>query len=284
MDTRTGPIISTVLYFVLSIAALAAAQEPTPLMPRPDGDAAEKEVRSLFAAELKAAARPEQKAKLAGELLTIAAETEKRDAALFAVLQLARDLALDGRDRTAAFAVGRAIAARFEPPTEFLTPDEQFAKAQELWSKAEKAPAADRLRLQAKAVELYAYALPLLDGIERVVVEKKLAEAEKEKPSPRNGRKDKDADLKLLIGTWEVTVGGSRGLWAFREDGVFLSGKNADEIVGKWRAEKSRVVIILNKNPNAWQTFNRPIETTVFGDTWTERGIIKGRKLDHPDL
>jgi len=89
------------LLVALCVAVMATSVAAADLLPRPDAaavKASKAEVRDIFKADYADADLPSEKAKLAREFLRIAADTSK-ESDRFALLVLARDLAIDGRDR-----------------------------------------------------------------------------------------------------------------------------------------------------------------------------------------
>lgn len=246
-----------------------ACGEPTRISERPSASAlaeATKSIRAVFKDDLANAKTPSEKLKLAKPLLRASTGVRDNDAEYFAMCVLARDLAVEACDTKTACAASLAIAERYRQ--EKGNPLERGNAA---WNLAKSRKGAAQVRMQADAAEWYSYALPFCDGVTRLMIEKRLS---------GDDLGGKDADLKLLIGTWDVKVGKSRGVWSFRQDGAFLSGQNATEVVGRWIADADKVTVVLTKNPGAWQTFHRPIEATVTGDTRNEAGIIRAQKIE----
>lgn len=218
-----------------TIAAPTFADEPAKLLPRPAGEAmekADKAVRDIFASDIDAAKKPSEKAKLARHMLKIAADTNNDDAGRFALCDLARSLAVAGRDKTAAFAASASIAGRYQPdgPTDGK---EQFEKAQEIWREAEKARGDEKLKLQADAAEWYAYAKPAAEGINKLLIEKRLENGE----ATTEGPEEKSAAMKpnSVAATDASTAS------------VALNGV-AKPIRGNWIIDKS----VLTSSPDAW--------------------------------
>jgi hypothetical protein len=270
--------VAVAAFVVLSISPLATAAESAKLLPRPDAAAmakAEKEMAETFGGEIAAAKLPSQKAKLAKELLALAVSEENNNAARLVVCVMARDLAVQGRDKATAFAASVAIAERFEPEGADDGPTDgqgQFERAQSEWKEAEKAKGESKLALQARAIEWYAYAKPTATGINRLLVEKRMKVEEAAGAAARvvkaEGKqtakaKGKDDDLKLLIGTWKVHIQGPSGRheteWTFRSDGVIDSTKGIK--TGYWKAEHNRVTVLWGGD--SWETLNRPIASRI---------------------
>ena len=262
------------LLVALCVAVMATSVAAADLLPRPDAaavKASKAEVRDIFKADYADADLPSEKAKLAREFLRIAADTSK-ESDRFALLVLARDLAIDGRDRETATAASVAIAERYEPdgPTDGK---EQFEKAQGLWSESLKAGSIDKRQLQAIAAEWYAYARPTATGIDKLLIEKRLAAG---KATAKET--DKDADLKLLVGTWDVRNDKEhwRNAWTFTADGLFYGNTR---LRGKWKATSDEIMVLWDENPNAWVKFSRKISREMTGDSWLGLGIIEAKKI-----
>ncbi|NLF09221.1 MAG: hypothetical protein GX594_14780 [Pirellulaceae bacterium] len=267
-------------------AAAAEPSEPAAKQPRPAGDAlaaADKSVRELFADRLERARLPADRAKLACELLEIAqAPADSIAAERYALLLLARETAVEGRDRAAAFAASRLIAEGYMPAAAD-TADEQFDAAQELWRLAERIrDAGQQLKLQAAAAELYYYALPGLDGLKKVIAEKNVADEVKETRQTSKKRDAKDADLKLLLGTWVVkSSGGYAGRWTFHPDGRVVAER---QTTGVWRYDADFVKVIWQSG--AWETFARPINpngTKGNGGTARAGNTLNAVKIADPE-
>lgn len=198
-------VISTFVLalFIGSVQSQAAKRKPTgkPAVPpptvtetetevpalvdRPTADqytAAKKVVEDLFESELRKANKPEQKAKLAKELLKIADETKGNNAQRHVLLTMARKLATAGRDKATAFDAVIAMANVFKPNEALLSEksagkpaeDRYFDEAQGYWGLAEKNRGMKQLEFQVQAAEWYAYALPKLDGVKGLLAEKNL--------------------------------------------------------------------------------------------------------------
>jgi hypothetical protein len=258
---------------LLFTALVAAAEEPVKPLPRPEGELlakADKEVRELFADKLQATRLPADRAKLAKELLAIAAEPDtSMPNERFALCVLVRDLAVAGRDKPTAFAASNIIAENYRCGGS-SNADDLFGEAQELWSRSEKTrDTGDQLELQAKAAELYYLALPCLDGLKKVIAEKRL-EVEDKNDSKVEKRitKKNNADLKLLIGTWNVkSSSGYSGQWTFYANGKVVA---LNQTYGVWQFDSEKVKITWKSG--AWETFNRPIDPkNTKGDGGTAR-------------
>lgn len=245
--------------------------------PRPDDAAvakAKKIIDQLYAERFAKAKKPAEKAALARDLLKAAIEAKGEPAAQLVLLEYARDLVVGAKNWPLALEVMAAHAERFssqskgipnDPVAQIETGDRlnEFAKAEQ--------PGRQRLEYQLGAAEWYLRAKLNSTGVTKQLAEKRLAEL---LASLGNNKND---DLKILLGTWDVQVGQSRGLWIFEKGGAFLSGKN---VVGQWVVDDHKITIILFSNPKAWQTFNRPLSSTVTGDTWNKKGVIRGRKIE----
>ncbi len=226
-------------------------------------------MRELFDADLARAVKPSEKAATARRILDVALDTPDgdRDADRYAAFVLARETAIAGRDRATAFAASRAIAERYEQPCE----GDPLAKGDELWKAASAKLGAERLRIEAEAAEWYGYALAgLKEGdFTRKLIEKRLTVEEPKTVAarPKNEKAEKDADLKLLIGTWDVNIEGPNGshdtLWTFHADGIVNSANGIKR--GTWVANKSQVVIVWSQD--SWETLNRPITSKAIGDS-----------------
>jgi len=87
---------------------------------------------------------------------------------------------------------------------------------------------------------------------------------------------DKDADLKLLVGTWEIQAR-RKAIWQFSPDGRLLQdGKTP----GRWTANKMAVKITWKHNAKAWDILKRPITKNAVGDSWLGKGLIRATKVD----
>lgn len=161
--------------------------------------------------------------------------------------------------------------------------EKYFDKAQELWKDAAKAPRSDeRLRLESEAAEWYAYARPTATGINLLLIEKRLT-VEKEaatvvKVAKAATKTEKDADLKLLIGTWNVDVGKEwHAKWTFFADGTVNSTSGIS--LGKWIADAKHVKIMWNDTK--WESFARPIRRNIVAGDSQEfgKGSVSATKV-----
>lgn len=179
---RSTRFILLLLFGVFSAAAIAAAGE---LAEPPDGEQyrnAKKIVTELFAAEMAKANKPAEKVKLAKEFLKVADKVKSQNAQSYVLYCMARSYAVEGRDQATAFDAAIGLARAFKPNEALLSgltadlpaSERYFEKAQEFWKSASKVRGPKRLELQVKAAEWYAYALPGLDGIEKLLAEKRL--------------------------------------------------------------------------------------------------------------
>lgn len=280
-------VVGAVL-FCLVFSAFSFAAEGKKLLPRPTGETLEKaeaEIQSIFARDLAAADRPSKKAAIAKQMIDVALETPDHDPERFVLCDKARGLAVEGRDKALAFKAAAAIAERYEPdgPTDSK---EQFDKAQGLWSDAEKAKGDERLKLQAEAAEWYAYALPGLTSINKLLAEKRLAvePAVVAKPVARPVAISKANDLKTLLGTWSVKLAAPEGKimecrHEFLADGrAILNPDSASPLPGKWMMEPECVRV--QWSDKWWATYKRPLDPAgAKGDGDMGPGVLHAVKI-----
>jgi len=288
---RIGPGTFAFLVFLAISSAAWAAEEGRPArLPRPSAAAlaaSERAVREIFDADLARAVKPREKAAAARRILDVALDTPDgdRNADRFAAFVLARETALAGRDKATAFAASRAIAERYEQPCE----GNPLAKGDELWKAASAKLGAERLRIEAEAAEWYGYALAeLKEGdFTRKLIEKRLTveDAGAVAARPNNKKIEKDADLKLLIGTWDVKVKKARAVWTFCDDHRIIARMlgETSNFTGTWTATPDKILIHWDRNPEALETFRRPINSQwLIGDSLAHgNGVVEATKRDN---
>jgi hypothetical protein len=171
-------LVATALFWIspnCNIRSHAAEQRGA--VPCPNKAATEeatKRILDRFAADFAKASTPAKKVTLARELVR-AAETEKEDAVRFMLLRLARDLAMDARDQESVIEAIRGILKHFLPDGK-NSPREQLDYAESLRKQSKNLTGQRQRRLQADAAEWYLRAQPNVDGIDGLLVEKRLQE------------------------------------------------------------------------------------------------------------
>jgi len=146
------------------------------LPPVPTGPAlaaAEADVREVFGNRLRAADTDRERVELARRLIETAGGS--RPAARYALLERARDLAIEAGDAAVGVAAVEGLVRGFAPQT----PRDAASWASEghhLWNLAGHKRPADRLRTQLEAAECYLRALPDLTSLNRTAAEGRLRE------------------------------------------------------------------------------------------------------------
>jgi type II secretory pathway pseudopilin PulG len=213
------------LLIVVTISLAIGESAIADLLPRPDAaevEQATKMIQEMFKMEL--ANSQGQKPELPKEFIKLAEEADVK-AEQFALLTMARDMAISYRNVATAFEATIAIAERFQPETGGPTDgSEQFKKAQELWNKSEKLKNETQktgtrhkvvnndewLRSRVEAAEWYAYARPHVTGLSKAMCEKRLKAGEvkkkvlpEEKPTEKPVAKSAEPQpIKILQAVW----------------------------------------------------------------------------------
>ncbi len=242
---------------------------PKPIQP-PSQEAvkkAEKALDYIYAAEMKAARTPTLQCKLADDFLA-AAETMEDAATRFILLRRAQSLGAKAGDTHLAIEATEKLVASFLAAG-LNTPEEQFQKAEKLWKKAKGSSGLARREIQIEAVEWYLRAKPHLSELSRLYIDKRIVSFDFAGAS--------NADLKLLVGVWDVHVGNDfRSTWTFYPDGTVSSTNGAPK--GSWTAESDRIKIVWNEK--AWDCLSRPLNPNgVTGDSWAGVGIVRAKKV-----
>jgi len=173
--------------------------------PRPARDAiakAKEKAREVYKADLAKANQPSEKAALARELLTAADGVGQDDASRLVLLTMARDLAVDADDASLAVKAVAAMVRRFQPDGP-ADPKEQIERGNAPWKEAETASADKRLRLKVQAAEWYLRAKPATTGLDKTMIEKRLAEL--------GGADTSGGQRAALVAIWEHYVQGRNG-------------------------------------------------------------------------
>lgn len=274
---RQGGFLLACFLAHAAIFATLMAAEPAKLLPRPTGDAlakAEAAMRELFDADLARATKPSEKAALARTMIDVAKAdvNPDRNADRFALLMLARETAIEGRDRTAAFDASRAIAERYEPGEKAKA----FEKGQELWKSAGAKAGTERLAIEVAAAEWFVYALPMATSLNKVLIERRLATEPILAASPQITSKTNDT--KTLLGVWSIVIGGGwNATWTFQGDGTAISVAGNEKHFGTWVAKKAEIRI--NWDNGCWETLKRPLDAKgSTGDSWSGPDRVRAVK------
>lgn len=253
----------------LFVVASVAAGE----MPRiPTGDVlvqAKASVNTVYGEDIKHATNAEARATLARRMLKVAGD-EKSPFVRYALLDQAKDLALDAGDAMVAYEIVETIVGGFASAEE-KGGRKWIAEGDQLRQQARKEPSARaKLETRLRAAECYLRSNPSATGLEKEYVEKKISEL------ALDGLGKKDADLRLLVGTWDVTASnGYAGKWTFSPDGKVSNGAGGN---GKWIVEPARVKIVWGES--CWETFNRPIKPTgVIGESCIKDKVIRAHRV-----
>lgn len=121
--------------------------------------AAQRLFDEVFAAKLSAARTPQEKVKLARDILDTAS-SERDDAARYVAWRQARALAVEARDGALGLQTARLLAGQFESDAGPAADAERLARADRLWAEAERAEGKPRLERQLEAVGEYWRAAP----------------------------------------------------------------------------------------------------------------------------
>ncbi len=247
--------MSSILLLVFVLSSIAADLRE----PWPDAAAvakAEKEVREIFANDISRAKSTGEKAKLAKEFLAFAEKVGDDPTQRLVLLLLAKDYAIEGRDKTIAMEATQAIVERYKAKIE-TTPQQLLEMGDKSLTAAKREQSTvKKIELQIEAFECYLWARQTATGLSRQLCEKKITDLMADAGEKKSGKND---DLKLLIGTWEVHIQGPNGShdtkWTFYNDGGVDSTKGIKK--GFWKAERKQITIVWNEN--SWETLNRPI-------------------------
>ena len=143
-----------------------AAGPRQPIPPVDQLTAAGRLLEEVFGKRLAAAKTPADKGKLAREIIE-AVRNEPDAAARYAAWSQARILAVEARDGRLALSAVRLLAGQFESDAGPATDGERLARADRLWTEADKAEGKTRLDRQLAAAEEILRAGPLTGLIAR---------------------------------------------------------------------------------------------------------------------
>jgi hypothetical protein len=268
--------ISFALGLIL-LASIAAGAEARKQAAVPDAAAvakAEGQAAELFGRRIERAKRPADKSALGREMLDAARKSTDDPAAQYVLARAACGLGAEAKDWPLTLSAVSLTAERFEagkhePESMLRFGDEAAAKAKRAEGKGR------RQQWQLIAAEWYCRARRAGKGLNGQLADKRLGEL-----AAAMGCRDKDDDLKLLIGTWEVTIGDKwRGQFVFAADGTIHSLRNGKkENEGKWVADNMSIKITWN-GKHYWETFFRPIDANAtVGDSWQGQGLVCATK------
>lgn len=236
----------------------------------PTGDThtkAEASVETVYGRDIKSAVTSEAKSTLARRILKVADE-EKSSALRYALLQRARDLAVSAGDAHLGYEITEALVKFTIPGTENRDGWAWIAEGDRLRDQA-KAEIDRKAKLKARllAAECYLKSEPNASGLTKEFIAKKISELAVDSAGEKN------ADLLILSGAWDVQVGKYRAVWTFKPDGTVDSTNGAPK--GKWVAAQH--VVTIQWETGAWETFQRPLSTVVSGNSW-QRQTVQARK------
>ena len=215
---------SIVLSAICILVPLPVHADPSSQVPQPDAKAvatARAEIDELYAKELAKAKTAADKSALARDLLRTASETDDDPAAQFALMHLARELAIQATDRRRAMETVEAVVLRFtaadpaDPKTWIKRGDEAMERAAKL-ADLDKLPGVrvvhDRtkgnecLAIQLEAAEWYLRAKQAGKGLLRRVAEKRLESIFTSTPPKSHAAAEKGSTVRRTL-----TVGGNGG-------------------------------------------------------------------------
>ena len=274
--STTAELLVCLCLAIFATRTIAADQAEKQLAKRPSSKAISEAVSvaaELYSDRITKAREPVEKVELAQELIRTGKETQDDPAAQFALFYVARNLAVDAENWSLAMAAIAAVVERFLPPGE-LSPAEQVKRGDWLCDKAKKSRSKkDKLALRLEAAEWYLYAKSAPKKLAGKLAEKRLEELQ----AAFGVDRCKDADLRLLIGTWEVkSAGGYNARWTFLPDGTVVSTRGTRK--GTWSIRPEAVHITWGKK--AWDTFHRPLNANrTSGDSWGGKGVVTAIKV-----
>ena len=272
-----GVVLCEVVLWMSSVVTTATmmAAEPVRVPDHVLLAKADQCVQSLYGRELKAANTPAASAALAARIVKVANE-EKDPATRYALLQEARRQACDGLDAALGYSITKTIATDFSyAPENNSKPEDWIKKGDGLRDDARKSKQrkSEILTTRLLAAECYLRAYPNASGLNKALVEKKIAELTSDRRDPRI------IELSLLIGTWDVQVRDVLAQWTFRPDGIASWSNSKDGSTGKgtWTLEPDRVSIQWDNGH--CDSLTRPLSGNATGDTWWAGiGSVKARK------
>ena len=298
-------------FLILLVTSTAFAQIPEgkdPKMPVPvdvELTHSREIVQEVYGDQIRDAKTLDEKSKLAGEVLGTAKETNKlRDK--YALLEQAKDLAVDAKNLTLTLQVIDVMATDFKVDSDQLKADAKADLAGGSKTTAKTLQQLEELDKVAKAnpekigdvadacyrlsktlrgpmqqaaidrsIKYYEAAMPKLTGLDKKKAEGRVEELKNSgKPTQKvsSRRSNMNADVQYLIGDWDIKIVSSkrRATWTFNKNGTL---KHSNGAVGKWEATKDGVIIKWSTGAVDW--LRRPIDP---------RGAIldtKKRTLDY---
>jgi hypothetical protein len=262
--------VFTIALLLAAAIAAGAEKEKKPAaneklqLALPAAEAVEKarrQVEELFGEKLKRARRPTERAEVGREMLSAAGKAADDPAAQYVLCVAARNLGAEIKDWMLIYGGSAIIAERFQSPQKADGPEVMLAAGDAAVEAARKVEGNSsktrRLAWQLAAAEWYCRVQRHGTAIQAQLAEKRLTEL-----AASMGCRNKDADLMLLIGTWEVKVGKGVGYWTFFADGRINARSGKDSFTGLWTAEPGLVRITWERDQTAMETFPRPIIPT----------------------
>jgi len=237
---------------------------------------AEQSVQAVYGADVKVAdgktANAIEARKSLAERMLKTASDEKETAIRYALLQEARQQAIEAGAAVLAYQITQTLATTFGlRPADNLKPEEWIASGDKYRAEAKAATKKDALRFKLLAAESYLRAYPNAGGLRKEFIDRRI-EGLCIIGLPK--------DRATLIGIWFVQAKDIRVRWFFRSDGTAfwkdVKGENAGK--GTWSLDPAQVSIHWDGGHE--DCLFRPLSPAgAIGDCWLGKNTVYARKL-----